>query len=59
MMHFPVFKGCKCSGKTGYFTPQPPKGGELVSSVTEFPVFLRLLQVAGSGLEYCLLISIN
>lgn len=31
MMHFPVFKGCKCSGKTGYFTPRPPKGGELVS----------------------------
>ena len=29
MMHFPVFKGCKCSGKTGYFTPHLPKGGEL------------------------------
>jgi hypothetical protein len=34
MMHFPVFKGCKCSVKTGYLAPYRPDGGELVGSMT-------------------------
>lgn len=29
MMHLQVFKGCKCSGKTGYLVPYHPEGGEL------------------------------
>jgi hypothetical protein len=45
MMHFPIYKGCKCSGKTAYFAPQPPKGGEVISYSVEFLVSWRLVLV--------------